>query len=79
MTSKYSTESEKSEEKLNNNSLNNLDPSQNKVKSNGLVKTSFQCNVEDLTKNQLDQIKEIFKGKIEKETVVTSRKNSEKQ
>jgi len=40
---------------------------------------SYQCNVEDMTKNQLDQVNEIVKGKIEKESSITSRKNSEKQ
>ena len=57
--------------------MNALD--QNKLnQSNGLLKSSFQCNVEDLTNIQLGQIKEIFSRK-EKETILTSRKNSEKQ
>lgn len=78
LNSKNSTESEKSDEKLNL-SANILDNSQKGNRSNCTLAKSYQCNVEDMTKNQLDQVNEIVKGKIEKDTSITSRKNSEKQ
>jgi hypothetical protein len=71
----HSTESEKSEEKCQNSQN-----SESKVKPNNpcAIAQTFPCNVEDMTKNQLDQIKEIVKSKFEKESSITSRKNSEK-
>jgi hypothetical protein len=79
LNSKNSTESEKSEDKLNPSSNSNLDNSQKGSRPNCNMAKSYQCNVEDMTKNQLDQVNEIVKGKIEKESSITSRKNSEKQ
>jgi hypothetical protein len=79
MNSKNSTESEKSEDKFNPSSPSIIDNSQKGNRPNSNVAKSYQCNVEDMTKNQLDQINEIVKGKIEKETNIISRKNSEKQ
>lgn len=56
---KNSTESEKSEEKLSISNSNE----QNNAKSNfNLNSKPFQYSVENLTKNQLDQINEIVKA-----------------
>lgn len=79
LNSKNSTESEKSEDKINNIGSSTVENSQKRLRSNSNLAKTFSCNVEDMTKNQLDQIKEIVKGKIEKETTNVSRKNSEKQ
>ena len=56
--SKTSTESEKSEEKLSVSNIN--EQCNSKTASN--ASKPFQYNVENLTKNQLNQIKEIVKG-----------------
>lgn len=77
-TCKNSTESEKSEEKLNI-PITTLETSHKRLRSNSNLAKTFSCNVEDMTKNQLDQIKEIVKGKIDKDNCNISRKNSERQ
>jgi hypothetical protein len=78
LNSKNSTESEKSEEKCNLSANNTIENSQGRNISNSNLAKTFHCNVEDMTKNQLEIINEIVKGKLEKDQIGHSRKNSEK-